>query len=76
MLYGYARSLPQKANQDEINLIILRIKSDLISIVQVKNRMSREQWVEINKALLILIESMEKSWYGYNRHKSNQRTLR
>ena len=56
MLYGYAQSLPQKANQDKINLIILRIKSDLNSIVRVKNRMTSEQWVEINKELLILIE--------------------
>ena len=39
MLYGYALSLPQKANQNEINLIILRIKSDMNSIVRVKNRM-------------------------------------
>jgi hypothetical protein len=63
MLYGYAHSfsLPQKANQNEINLIILRIKSDLNSIVRVKNRMTSDQWVEINKALLILIESMEKA---------------
>lgn len=56
ILYGYAQSLPQKANQDKINLIILRIKSDLNSIVRVKNRMTSEQWVEINKELLILIE--------------------
>ncbi len=63
MLYGYAHSfsLPQKTNQNEINLIILRIKSDLNSIVRVKNRMTSDQWVEINKALLILIESMEKA---------------
>ena len=76
MLYGYAYSfsLPQKANQNEINLIILKIKSGLNSIVRVKNRMTSGQWVEINKALLILIESMEKVWYGYNRHKSNQRS--
>jgi hypothetical protein len=39
MLYGYALSLPQKANQNEINLIILRIKSYMNSIVRVKNRM-------------------------------------
>jgi hypothetical protein len=39
MFYGYALSLPQKANQNEINLIILRIKSDMNSIVRVKNRM-------------------------------------
>lgn len=39
LLYGYALSLPLKANQYEINLIILRIKSDINSIVRVKNRM-------------------------------------
>ena len=39
MLYGYVLSLPQKANQNEINLIIWRIKSDMNSIVRVKNRM-------------------------------------
>ncbi len=60
MLYGYAQSLPKYNDSHEIELIILRIKSDLNSIVRVKNRMTSDQWVEINKALLILLESMEK----------------
>ena len=59
MLYGYAQSLPNYKDSREIDLIILRIKSDLNSLVRVKI-----VWLVTNglklKALLILIESMEK----------------
>jgi uncharacterized alpha-E superfamily protein len=60
MLYGYALSPPQGTPQ-QIDLIISRIKSDLNSIVRVRNRMTSDQWIEVNRAILTLIESMEKS---------------
>ena len=47
MLYYYSSSsLPErKENQQEFNLLISRIKSDLNSIVRVRNRMTSDQWV-------------------------------
>lgn len=36
MLYGYAQSLPNYKDSREIDLIILRIKSDLNLLVRVK----------------------------------------
>lgn len=43
MLYGYAQSLPNYKDSQEIDLIILRIKSDLNSLVRFKNRMTSDQ---------------------------------
>jgi hypothetical protein len=61
MLYGYAQSIHQFKDSPELNLIISRIKADLNSIVRVRNRMTIEQWIDIHRALLLLIESMEKA---------------
>lgn len=61
MLYGYAQSIHQFKGSSELDLIISRIKSDLNSIVRVRNRMTIEQWIDIHRALLLLIESMEKN---------------
>ena len=62
MMYVYAKSLLNfKGTQYELDLIISRIKSDLNSIVRVRTRMTSDQWVEGHRALLILIESMEKA---------------
>jgi len=63
MLYNYALFPPQGTPQ-QIDLIMSRIKSDLNSLVRVKNRMTSDQWVEVNRAILTLIGSMEKS--GHN----------
>ena len=43
MLYGNAQSLPNYKDSQEIDLIILRIKSDLNSLVRFKNRMTSDQ---------------------------------
>ncbi|HEY7571308.1 MAG TPA: hypothetical protein VH796_08065 [Nitrososphaeraceae archaeon] len=59
-----------------VDNMISQMSSDLSSLARVRNNMSWEQWVELHRALRVLIETMETNGLDTARIRDMQNALR